>query len=51
MRVWRFDQDTAENVKEVAESARPVAGPLELTLPAASVSMIVIIPSRKTIAP
>jgi hypothetical protein len=51
MRVWRFDQDTAENVKEVAEWARPVAGPLELDLPAASASMIVILPSRKTSAP
>lgn len=44
MRVWRFDQETAENVSEVAELARPVAGPLELDLPAASASMIVITP-------
>jgi hypothetical protein len=50
MRVWRFDQDTAESVKEVAELARPVAGPIELNLPAASASMIVITPSGKTIA-
>ncbi len=41
-RVWRFDQDTSESVKEVAELARPVAGPIELNLPAASASMIVI---------
>ena len=44
MRVWRFDQDTTENVREVAELARPVAGPLELDLPPASASMIVITP-------
>ncbi len=51
MRVWRFDQDTAENVKEVAELARPVAGPIELELPAASASMIVVTSSGKAIAP
>jgi hypothetical protein len=48
MRVWRFDQDTAESVKEVAELSRPVAGPLELNLPAASASMIVITPAKTT---
>jgi hypothetical protein len=46
MRVWRIDQDTGENVREVAELARPVAGPLEMNLPAASASMIVITPAR-----
>jgi hypothetical protein len=45
MRVWRFDQDTTENVREVAELARPVAGLVELDLPAASASMIVIAPA------
>ena len=51
MRVWRFDQDTNENVTEVAELARPVAGPIEMDLPAASASMIVITPSLKTTGP
>jgi len=45
MRVWRFDQDTTESVREVAELTRPVAGLVELDLPAASASMIVIMPA------
>jgi photosystem II stability/assembly factor-like uncharacterized protein len=48
MRVWKFDQDTGENVQEVAEWARPVNGSLELILPAASASMIVIEPAATT---
>jgi len=51
MRVWRFDQDTTENVREVAELARPVAGLIELELPPASASMIVIAPAAKAVAP
>ena len=51
MRVWRFDQDTTESVREVAELARPVAGLIELELPPASASMIVIAPAAKAVAP
>jgi hypothetical protein len=42
LRVWRLDQDTTDSIKEVAELARPIGGTLELELPAASASMIVI---------
>ncbi len=46
MRLWRFDQDTNEAVVEAKEQARAVDGTLGLTLPAASASMIVIVPEK-----
>lgn len=42
LRVWRFDQDTGDRVVEVPEQAATVRGKIELTLPAASASMLVI---------
>jgi hypothetical protein len=50
MRVWQFDQDSTENVREAAELARPVSGTRELNLPAASASMIVITPATKVVS-
>jgi hypothetical protein len=47
LRVWRFDQDTGDQVVEVAEQAGPVDGTLKLTLPAASASLLVIAPGRR----
>ena len=44
MRVWRFDQDTEDRVVEVPEQAAAVKGKVELTVPAASASMLVITP-------
>jgi hypothetical protein len=44
LRVWRFDQDTADRVVEVPEQAGRVKGTVERTVPAASASMLVIAP-------
>ena len=43
-RVWRFDQDNDTKVTEVVKAAGKVKGTLELELPAASASMIVVKP-------
>jgi Glycoside hydrolase family 44 len=42
LRVWRFDQETAGKVVEVAKDASEVNGLIELTVPAASGTMIVV---------
>jgi hypothetical protein len=47
MRVWRFDQDRLDKVGEVKEAAGDVAGTIKLTLPAASASMLVIVPEKR----
>jgi hypothetical protein len=46
LRLWRFDQDTQDKVIEIKEQARDVDGNLELTVPAASASMLVIVAAR-----
>ncbi len=43
MRIWRFDQNNLEKVVEVG-SGKSVDGTIKLTLPAASASMVVIMP-------
>jgi hypothetical protein len=42
MRVWRFDQDSPDQVSEVAGQAAAVHGKVTLTIPAASASMVVL---------
>ncbi len=42
MRVWRFDQDTGNQVVEVADQGGAVDGAVKRTLPAASASLLVI---------
>jgi hypothetical protein len=44
VRVWRFDQETGDQVVEVNDAAGPVRGTVELKLPAASASMVVLTP-------
>jgi hypothetical protein len=43
LRVWRFDQDSDAKVVEVKDQARAVDARLELTVPAASANMLVIV--------
>jgi hypothetical protein len=47
LRVFRFDQDTGDAVKEAADEARKVEGAFRLTLPAASTSMLVLTPAAE----
>ncbi|HZZ72329.1 MAG TPA: glycoside hydrolase family 44 protein [Pirellulales bacterium] len=42
LRGYRFDQDTGDEVQPVASLSHPVKGPLELELPPASATMLVI---------
>jgi hypothetical protein len=42
MRVWRFDQDTGNKVVEVADQSGLVEETIQMTLPAASATMLVI---------
>jgi hypothetical protein len=42
LRVWRFDQDADDRVREVKSPATNLDGRIRLTLPAASASMLVI---------
>jgi Glycoside hydrolase family 44 len=42
MRIWRFDQDTEDRVREVKGEAAAVNAHIRLTLPPASASMLVI---------
>jgi hypothetical protein len=42
MRAWRFDQDTGDKVVEVADQGKAVEGTLQMTLPTASATMLVI---------
>jgi hypothetical protein len=44
MRVWCFDQDHLDKVSEVKDAAGDVAGTIKMTLPAASASMLAIVP-------
>ncbi len=46
MHVWRFDQDTEDKVIEVKEQAKEVDGKIEITVPAASASMVVVVESK-----
>jgi hypothetical protein len=42
MRTWCFDQDTGNKVVEVADQGMAAGGVMQMTLPAASVTMLVI---------
>jgi hypothetical protein len=44
VRVWRFDQETGDQVVELKDVAGAVHGTVELKLPAASASMVVLTP-------
>ncbi|HVK13680.1 MAG TPA: glycoside hydrolase family 44 protein [Gemmataceae bacterium] len=42
LRAWRFDQESGCKVVEVKSVAKPVDGPIALTLPAASATILVV---------
>jgi hypothetical protein len=47
MRAWRFDQDSADALNEVREASGAFAGKADLTVPAASATILVIAPASK----
>jgi len=46
LRVWRFDQDSEDTVREVKEQAGLIDGKRQLDIPAASASMLVVTPAK-----